>query len=247
MIKNSPKIILDLLFRFLNVCLRQSLISQSWCLELLNPIHKEGNKKDPNNYRGICISSALLKILCCLMNNRIQSECSVRNLINKNQIGFKKNHRTSDNLLTLKSIVKKYVTIGKNKLYTCFIDFKKAFDSVWHEGLFYKLEKNGFSGRLLDLIRDIYKKTKCAVKIKDCITDYFDYTRGVRQGCPLSPILFNLYVNDIFKILNEQNETEIFLKEGEPINALMYADDLILISESKDGLQKQLNKINEYC
>ena len=51
MIKNSPKIILDLLYRFFNVCIHQSLIPEYWCLELLNPIHKEGSKSDPNNYR----------------------------------------------------------------------------------------------------------------------------------------------------------------------------------------------------
>ena len=139
-------------------------------------------------------------------------------LIKKKRVGFKKNHRTSDNLLTLKNVVKKYVTIGQKKLYTCFIDLKKAYDSVWHEGLFYKMEENGFSGKMVDLIRDIYRKTKCSVRINDCITDYFNYTRGVRQGCPLSPILFNLY-----------------------------ADDLIIISETKEGLQTQLNKLNTYC
>ena len=247
MLKNSPVIILDLLFRFVNICILKSLVPQSWCFELLNPIHKEGSKNDPNNYRGICISSALLKLLCCLINNRIQLKCTEGNLINKNQTGFKKNHRTSDNLLTLKNVVKKYVTIGKNKLYTCFVDFRKAYDSVWQKGLFYKMKQIGFSGNLLDLIRDMYKKTKCAVKMKDSITNYFDYTRGVRQGCPISPILFNIYVNDIFKIMNENNGSDIFLKEGEPINALMYADDLILISETETGLQNQLNKLSEYC
>ena len=168
MIKNSPQIILDLLFRFLNLCIYQTLIPQCWCLDLLNPIHKEGNKSDPNNYRGICISFALLKILCCLVNNRIQSKCR-----ETNQTGFKKNHHTSDNLLVLKNVVKKYVPMGQNKLYTCFIDFKKAFDSIWHEGMFNKMEVNGFSGKLLELIRDIYKNTKCAIKIKDSVTDYF--------------------------------------------------------------------------
>ena len=126
MIKNSPKIIIDLLFNFINTCLEKDLIPKSWCLELINPIHKEGNKDNPNNYRGLCISSALLKIICSLLNNRILLQVKQRGLINKNQTGFKENHRTADNLLTLKNVVKKYVTIGKGKLYACFVDFKKS-------------------------------------------------------------------------------------------------------------------------
>ena len=71
MIKNSPKIIIDLLFNFINTYLEKALIPKSWCLDLINPIHKEGNKDNPNNYRGLCISFALLKIICSLLNNRI--------------------------------------------------------------------------------------------------------------------------------------------------------------------------------
>ena len=78
-------------------------------------------------------------------------------------------------------------------------------------------------------------------------TDFFDYTKGVRQGCPLSALLFNVYVNDIFDILNNGNESNIFVKEGELINVLMYADDLILLSETKEGLQQQINKLSDFC
>ena len=247
MIKCAPKIIIDLLFGFVNLCLAKSLIPKSWCRELINPIHKEGCKDDPNNYRGICISSALLKIICSLLNQRIKLKCQTRKIIDKNQTGFKEKHRTSDNLLVLKNVVKKYVTIGKGKIYTCFVDFKKAYDTVWHNGLFQKMNENLLDGKVLDLIKDIYKKSKCAVKVNDSITEYFAYSKGVRQGCPLSPILFNIYVNDIFKIMNDNTKSTIFLKENEPINVLMYADDLILLSESKEGLQRQIDKLCEYC
>ena len=73
MLNNSPEFILDLLHKFVNLCLRQTLVPVSWCLQIINPIFKDGNLHDPNNYRAISISSVLLKVLCTLLNNRIQS------------------------------------------------------------------------------------------------------------------------------------------------------------------------------
>ena len=81
------------------------------------------------------------------------------------------------------------------KLYTCFVDFQKAFDSIWHDGLFRKLVNKGINGNFLKLIKNIYGKTKCAVKINNKTTDFFNYDKDVQQGNPLSPLLFNLYIN----------------------------------------------------
>ena len=97
------------------------------------------------------------------------------------------------------------------------------------------------------MVKDIYRKTNCAVKVEDGTTDFFKFTKGVRQGCPLSPILFNMYVDDIFEMVNTGNDTDIFLEEGKKVNALMYADDLILLSDTKEGLQKQIDKMGFYC
>ena len=217
MLKNAPTKVLNVLHRFINLCLRKSLVPKSWCMGLITPIFKDGSLDDPNNYRGICISSALLKVVCVLLQNRIQSYFNTYNLIDSNQIGFKSGHRTADHLLTLKAGVKKYVTIGKKKLFACFIDLKKAFDSVWHEGLFLKMSKYGINDNSLDIIKDIYKKTLCAVKIEDGRTDFFKFTKGVRQGCPLSPILFNMYINDVFHLISNDNDSAIFLEEGRNI------------------------------
>ena len=85
------------------------------------------------------------------------------------------------------------------------------------------------------------------MKIGDRSTDFFKFTKGVRQGCPLSPILFNMYVNDIFDMVNSSNQADIFLEEGKKINALMYADDLILLSNTEEGLQEQIDKMGIYC
>ena len=247
MIKNSPENIQDMLLKYINICLKNSIVSGNICFELITPLFKDGLLDDPNNYRGICISSALLKLMCSLINNRLQRFAEKNNLVSKNQIGFKKQCRTSDHLLTLKAIVKKYVTLGKKKIFACFVDFKKAFDSVWHQGLFFKLENLGIKGNILNLIKDIYRKTKCAVKVDGKITDFFDFTKGVSQGCPLSPLLFNIYVNDIFDLVDKNTPVSPELKAGNPINVLMYADDLVMLSQSEDQLQKNMSLLNDYC
>ena len=132
------------------------------------------------------------------------------------------------------------------KLFTCFIDFQKAFDSVWHDGLFRKLENKGINGNFLNLIKNIYNSTKCAVKINNKTTNFFKYERGVQQGNPLSPLLFNLFINDIFEA-TKNDHSMLTLDEVRKFNTLMYADDLILMSTTKEGLQKSLNALYDYC
>ena len=89
----------------------------------------------------------------------------------------------------------------------------------------------------MDLIKDIYRKSECAVKIGNATTNVFRFTKGVRQGCPMSPCLFNLFIDEIFHIIDQGVERNICLEEGKNINALMYADDLIVLSETEVGLQ----------
>ena len=110
--------------------------------------------------------TALMKVLCTLLNNRLTNFCKLNKLINEEQIGFLKDNRTTDHITTLKAVVNKYVGDQKGKkLFTCFIDFQKAFDSVWHDGLFRKMENKGINGNFLNQIKNIYGSTLCAVKI----------------------------------------------------------------------------------
>ncbi len=146
----------------------------------------------------------------------------------------------------MRATVNKVVTEQGKRMYACFVDFQKAFDSVWHDGLFRKLENMGINGNLLGLIKDIYKKTECAVKINDKTTQFFNYSKGVLQGNPLSPLLFNLFINDIFQ--NVRNDESLITLDGvNYFNALMYADDLILMSPTPEGLQKSLDALHKYC
>ena len=247
MIKHSTPELQQLICKIFNVFISNGRLPKNWCQGLITPIHKKGSKSDPNNYRGICVGNALLKLLCILLNNRLKTFVHNNNLINKSQIGFQEKCRTSDHILTLKTLINKHVTDkSKQKVHTAFIDFAKAFDTIWHNGLFHKLRMKGISGNFLHLIQDMYENTECAVKLNSSRTNYFKCSKGVRQGCPLSPTLFNLYLNDLIDNLNNSNTSPLTLG-GEPVTCLMYADDIIILSCSHSGLQNCLNTLSEYC
>ena len=248
MIKLSLPYISNALLKLFNFILSSGIYPTVWCDSLITPIYKSGKKDDPGNYRGICVSSNLGKIFCMIMNKRITKHFQVNKTIENCQIGFQAGNRTSDHIFTIRTLVDKYVHNTKcGKLYTCFVDFKKAFDSVWHDGLFYKLLVNGIGGKTYDIIKSMYSKTNCAIKIGQNKTRSFQYNRGVRQGCVLSPSLFNLFIDELPKNLKLFDTDPVILPNNDKLSCLMYADDLILVSLSKQGLQQSLNILQTFC
>ena len=214
-----------------------------WSKGFIVPIHKSGCHIDPNNYRGICISSCLGKFFTLIMNERLNEYLQENNIMNKCQIGFRKKFRTADHLLVLKTLVDYYKSKRK-PIFACFVDFRKAYDSVWREGRFLKLILNGCSRKFIRLMLNMYSSYNCSVKLEEGNTPFFKSQIGVKQGCNLSPTLFNLFINDLPDIFN-RSCTPVALNDTE-LSCLLYADDLVLLSESKAGLQNCLTKLDRY-
>ena len=248
MLKSGAHCLTTSLTKLFNFILSKGTYTDSWSIGLISPIFKSGNKSDPSSYRGICVTSCLGKLFSAVLNNRLLTHLQDHNLIHPSQIGFLKGFRTSDHIFSLRTLIDKYVTnANKGKLFCCFVDFQKAFDSIWHDGLLHKLLYKNIGGQFYHLISDMYSKTKCAVKNGNKRSSFFNYNRGVRQGCILSPLLFNLYLDKFPRLLESSCHTDsITLPNGFPLNCLFYADDLILISRSAAGLQKQLNILHDY-
>ena len=135
-------------------------------------------------------------------------------------------------------------------LYTCFVDFQKAYDSVWRDGLKYKLEHIGIKGKFLDIIHSMYKAPKISLLYKNQITSPFYTTVGLKQGDILSTIFFNLFINDLPSLLVDKNipENIEIPKLGDTnINFLLFADDLAIFSLSQKGLQEKIDILEKYC
>jgi len=136
---------------------------------------------------------------------------------------------------------------GKN-LYTCFVDFRKTFDTVPREKLWRVLEGIGVGWRFLACLRSMYSQDQaCVSHPTEGFSNTFPYTIGVKRGCPLSPLLFGLYIDALeSRIIVLAGDDSLDLA-GTAVKLLPYADDLVLMSKSLRGLQKQLDELIAFC
>ena len=192
--------------------------------ELEGAINKLKANKSPGfdrskvkNYRDITLLSALGKLFTSILNNRLYDYIVQKGILKAEQGGFRKMHGTVDSIFTLKMVSDKYVKSKpqkhRNLLFSCFIDFRKTFDCITRQKLFDKLRKEGVQGRFLDVLISMYSNDKSAVKIDNKLTESFICHAGVKQGCMLSPTLFNFYLSDLPKFLNTASSTDIMLSD----------------------------------
>ena len=185
------------------------------------------------------------KLFTLVIDERLIKFLDIENTLSSFQIGFRGGYRTSDHVFVLNTIINSYFSKGK-KVYACFVDFSKAYDSVWRKGLLYRLILNGLSFQFISLVDSLYSELKAAVKLSNGITPFFNSAVGLRQGCNLSPLLLNIFVNDIFDIFDDLKCCPVKLN-NKPITSLMYADDLLILSETEDGLKESLQKLGKYA
>ena len=230
-----------------NACAQVGSLPPAWALCAITPIHKSGPVTDPGNYRGIAVGTVLAKMYATLLNSRLSRWAEANNLRAAGQAGFREDHRCSDHLLVLRTAIEQQHSV-KAPLYTCFVDFKKAYDSVPRDLLWTKLERLGVHGWFLDGIKALYAEVPMAVKTAQGLTCTFDSVMGVKQGCPLSPTLFGLYLDDLEDAMRaKQHSLDAPILDGLRLLALLYADDLALVSTSLAGLQAQLDVLHEYA
>ena len=177
-------------------------IPGNWTVGNIIPIYKnKGDKLSPENYRGISILSCFGKFVTGLVNYRLTSYVESNNILLQNQTGFRKGYSTMDHVFVLKGLMDIFMS-KKKKIFCAFVDFKKAFDMVWRSGLWIKLISSGITGKLFNVIKNMYQDIKSGVMVNG------DKSPGVRQGESLSPLLFALFLNDreTFVLYNDVNK-----------------------------------------
>ena len=142
------------------------------------------------------------KVFTGLLQKRLMLWCDNEKIISEFQFGFRSNHSTIDSIFIHNTLIHSRLSKKRKKLYTCYIDFTKAFDSVVWEILWRKLAQMGISenSKFLKMLKAIYASVTSQILTPFGLTPTVQLFRGLRQGCLLSPLLFSLFINDIKKI-----------------------------------------------
>ena len=216
-----------------------------WNDSIITPLHKKGDKSNPDNYRAIAVSSCLGKLFSSILLNRLIEFRKAFDPDPINQLGFSKNAQTYDHLFTLYTLVSKYKKKSQS-IYAVFIDFKKAFDSICRQALFFKLANSGVNGKFYSIIRYMYAHSQGYIKLCGHLSNVFPIDKGTEQGHPLSPDLFKLFLKDLSPILEIEFPNCPTLGDT-IVSHLLWADDLIILALDQITLQLQLDNLYKYC
>ena len=215
-----------------------------WCTGVIVPIYKKGDKKNPANYRGITLTSTMSKMFTYLLNRRLCNWCEEQSILSEAQFAYKTGYSTIDAVFVLKLLI---THANKSSgVFCAFIDFSKAFDNVDRNILYKILVRYGISSKMLHIIINMYSKIQSKVKTSDGMSEVFPQCNGLMQGECLSPTLFAIYINELESIMNNIPSMGICLGDRR-VPLLKYADDLVLISTTKEGLQSGLDALYIFC
>ena len=229
-----------------NRCFVSGVVPSAWKKGVIHPIPKSStaDKRDPLSYRGITVTSSLYNLYCVILNNRLVKWEEEYSVLNDAQNGFRTGRSTIDHISSLTSIIETR-KLKKQSTYVGFIDFRKAYDSIDRNLMFRKLRDLGISGFICKSILSLYDNVECCVNVNGFFTDWFSVNCGLKQGCCLSTLFFNLYINDLVTMVNALN---VGVDIGaEKVAVMLYADDLVLIAENEYELQMILDTVHEWC
>ena len=224
---------------------RNEKVPESWNETRVTLLHKGGckSKKELKNYISIAVADTVGKIFCMVLNGRLKVNVERNGVYSENQNGFRALRRGEDNMYVICEVIERMKKEGK-KVYMAFLDIEKAYDKVNRSILWKVLERCGMTEKIVNIIKSMYVNTRGKYALGELETDWVKSVKGVRQGCILSPLLFGLYTEELSVRVNKCNKG---VRVGDSrLNVLLYADDIVVMSESSEDLQEVLNVVAGY-
>ena len=219
------------------------IVPQDWKDSIIVPVYKKGSKMDCNNYRGISLLSTAGKVLTSIIRSRITGlyESESR----EEQSGFRQGRGCIDQIFSLRQILERRIRNGRDYTAT-FIDFAAAFDSVHRSSLWSILRKLGIPEKLVRVLSSFYCNGLSKVKVYGELSEGFPIATGVRQGCIISPCLFNVVLDYIMK-KSAEGLNGLTFSDNQSVTDLDYADDIVYLSDNEADTQLFVDRLNSYA
>jgi hypothetical protein len=245
--KITQNVLADMLVCMFNKVLLQFQYPPDWTVGALVPVPKpKGNPDNMDDYRGIAVGAAVSKVYANVILHRMDTWAETNHHRAEGQFGFRHGRGTIDAAFTLKHVIDRYGVDGK-PVFAAFIDFKKAYDRVDRGLLWRYLQTIGLHGACLETLKMMYHDVRLRVRIDGSLGPEFESTVGVKQGDPLSPLLFGLFI-DRFEQFMVDSVGDCGVRICDRIlQVLFYADDLVLLAESQEQLQQMMDTLGVFC
>ncbi|BES95813.1 Reverse transcriptase (RNA-dependent DNA polymerase) [Nesidiocoris tenuis] len=239
--QQAPDRFHEVLLQNVNKIFESEKVPSSFAKALIFPLRKKLQADSVENVRGISFINAISKIVTGMVLARIVRRAEGGGLLKDEQAGFRRNFSTADNIFILNSIIEMNAADGK-KLYAFFVDFSSAFDRVDRAAMYRKLYGIGITTKIVRFVESLYSDPEMAVLLDGRISEWFSSSRGLRQGCLLSPYLFAIFLNDLW----DEIGGGIKINERR-IKALAYADDVVLLAQDPATMQVMIRDLAAYC
>jgi len=234
-------------------------VPAEWKDAVLIPVYKKGGRRQCDNYRGISLIAIAGKVFAVLLMLRILSVANKKLL--EAQSGFRPERGTPDEIFVIRQLLERCRDY-KVPLSLCFVDISKAYDSVDRPSLIQVLPHYDVPCKVARLVEALYDDTKCQVRVGGQLSEAFEVKTGVRQGCPLSSLLFNIFIDYVVCQAFQDDRSGVLIKyrfdpkdrfdswiskpDGEArISLAMYADDMALMDSSDRRLDSSVTKLND--
>ena len=238
--KVDPELSANILLPLYTKIWVEGKIPSDWTKGVIVKVPKKGALSDCNNWGGITLLSVPSKIFCKIIIHRITS--AVDKVLSNEQAGFRKGKGCIDQIFTLRNIIEQ-CSEWQRQLYINFIDFQKAFDSIHRDSLWKIMRGYGIPSCIVNIIKQFYTGFSCTVGTS---TTSFLVESGVRQGCVMSALLFNLAIDWVMRKTTEDKARGIRWTLHSTIEDLDFADDLALLSHTHTHLQEKTDRLQHY-
>ena len=229
----------------------EEAVPSSWQLGTLVPLYKAGDAAEPSNYRPITLGAVLGKIYCQILLSRLTSIVDPSagpapgiTPLAEEQAGFRRGRGCADHVFILLSTLDDSRSRGLPVI-AVFLDFRKAYDSVWRDGLWTKLHQRGVQGKLWRNLVALYSQVRAMVRTNATTSAPISLSTGVRQGCVLSPLLFDLFIDDLVSDLKAEG---VGIVVGDrTLSSLLFADDVVLLARSAADMATAFAVVERWC